>query len=73
MTPVMGKEVFGREADLACLDQAWANPKVNVVTFIRFRESNRSWLRIFSCKSAATKTSIAVGSSAAPSCGQTAA
>ena len=30
--PVTGSEVFGREEDLAFLDNAWANQQVNVVT-----------------------------------------
>jgi hypothetical protein len=30
--PVTGSEVFGREEDIAFLDDAWANPQVNVVT-----------------------------------------
>ena len=29
--PVTGKEVFGREEDIAFLDAAWANQNVNVV------------------------------------------
>ena len=32
--PVTGKEVFGREEDLAFLDAAWADPQVNVVTVV---------------------------------------
>jgi hypothetical protein len=31
--PVTGSDVFGREEDIAFLDDAWANQQVNVVTF----------------------------------------
>jgi hypothetical protein len=30
--PVTGSDVFGREEDIAFLDDAWANKDVNVVT-----------------------------------------
>ena len=36
--PVTGRDVFGREEDIAFLDRAWANKHVNVVTFLWFRE-----------------------------------
>jgi hypothetical protein len=36
--PVTGRDVFGREEDIAFLDDAWANQQVNVVTIISFRE-----------------------------------
>ena len=36
--PITGSDVFGREEDIAFLDDAWANHHVNVVTFIWFRE-----------------------------------
>ena len=32
--PVTGRDVFGREEDIAFLDDAWANPQVNVVTIV---------------------------------------
>src|SRR6202162_4309748 len=32
--PVTGKEVFGREEDLAFLDAAWADSQVNVVRVV---------------------------------------
>ena len=31
--PVTGSDVFGREEDIAFLDDAWANQQVNVVMF----------------------------------------
>ena len=33
--PVTGSDVFGREEDIAFLDDAWANRQVNVVTIVR--------------------------------------
>ena len=33
--PVTGRDVFGREEDIAFLDRAWANQAVNVVTIVR--------------------------------------
>jgi hypothetical protein len=32
--PVTGKDVFGREEDIAFLDRAWANKDINVVTIV---------------------------------------
>jgi serine/threonine protein kinase len=32
--PVTGSDVFGREEDIAFLDDAWANQQVNVVIFV---------------------------------------
>ena len=32
--PVTGSDVFGREKDIAFLDNAWANQQVNVVTIV---------------------------------------
>ena len=32
--PVTGPELFGREAELKLLDDAWADPNTNVVTFV---------------------------------------
>jgi hypothetical protein len=48
--PVTGKEVFGREEDLAFLDAAWADPQVNVVTVVAWAGVGKStlvnhWLR----------------------------
>jgi tRNA A-37 threonylcarbamoyl transferase component Bud32/predicted ATPase len=48
--PVTGKEVFGREEDLALLDAAWANPQVNVVSVVAWAGVGKStlvnhWLR----------------------------
>jgi serine/threonine protein kinase len=36
--PVTGSDIFGREDDIAFLDDAWANKNVNVVTFTLFWE-----------------------------------
>jgi TIR domain/NACHT domain len=48
--PVTGKEVFGREEDIAYLDAAWANQETNVVTIIAWAGVGKStlvnhWLR----------------------------
>jgi tetratricopeptide (TPR) repeat protein len=48
--PVTGSEVFGREEDLASLDDAWANQQVNVVTLVAWAGVGKStlvnhWLR----------------------------
>jgi len=48
--PVTGSAVFGREADLAFLDRAWANQDVNVVTIVAWAGVGKSalvnhWLR----------------------------
>ena len=38
--PVTGSDVFGREEDIAFLDDAWANPDVNIVTIVAW---GRGW------------------------------
>ena len=48
--PVTGSQVFGREEDLAFLDDAWANPQVNVVSVVAWGGAGKStlvnhWLR----------------------------
>jgi tetratricopeptide (TPR) repeat protein len=48
--PVTGKELFGREGDLALLDAAWSDPKVNIVTIVAWAGVGKStlvnhWLR----------------------------
>jgi len=48
--PVTGKEVFGREEDLAFLDAAWADSQVNVVSIVAWAGVGKStlvnhWLR----------------------------
>jgi hypothetical protein len=53
--PVTGKEVFGREAELAFLDKAWANPRVNVVSVVAWGGVGKStlvnqWLRRLAAK-----------------------
>src|SRR6185503_2563104 len=32
--PVSGPDLFGRDAELQLLDDAWANPDINIITFI---------------------------------------
>lgn len=32
--PVSGPDLFGRDAELQLLDEAWENPNTNIVTFI---------------------------------------
>src|SRR4029077_5701536 len=48
--PVTGRDVFGREEDVAFLDHAWANKDVNVVTIVAWAGVGKStlvnhWLR----------------------------
>jgi tetratricopeptide (TPR) repeat protein len=48
--PVTGSDVFGREEDIAFLDNAWANQQVNVVTIVAWAGVGKStlvnhWLR----------------------------
>ena len=48
--PITGSEVFGREEDLAFLDDAWANQHINVVTIVAWAGVGKStlvnhWLR----------------------------
>ena len=48
--PITGSDVFGREEDLAFLDDAWANKDVNVVTIVAWAGVGKStlvnhWLR----------------------------
>jgi hypothetical protein len=40
--PITGSDVFGREEDLAFLNDAWANQHINVVIFTTFREKTFS-------------------------------
>jgi serine/threonine protein kinase/predicted ATPase len=42
--PVTGSDVFGREEDLAFLDDAWANQNVNVVTIVAWAGVGKSAL-----------------------------
>jgi tetratricopeptide (TPR) repeat protein len=42
--PVTGRDVFGREEDLAFLDDAWANQGVNVVTIVAWAGVGKSAL-----------------------------
>ncbi|MBV9489123.1 MAG: protein kinase, partial [Verrucomicrobia bacterium] len=53
--PVTGKEVFGREEDLAFLDRAWADRRVNLVTVVAWAGVGKStlvnhWLRRLAVK-----------------------
>ena len=48
--PVTGRDLFGREEDIAFLDDAWANHQVNVVTIVAWGGVGKStlvnhWLR----------------------------
>jgi tetratricopeptide (TPR) repeat protein len=48
--PVTGSELFGREEDIAFLDDAWAKPEANVVTIVAWAGVGKStlinhWLR----------------------------
>ena len=48
--PITGSDVFGREEDIAFLDDAWANKQVNVVTIVAWGGVGKStlvnhWLR----------------------------
>ena len=48
--PVTGSELFGRDEDIAFLDDAWANQQVNVVTIVAWAGVGKStlvnhWLR----------------------------
>jgi tRNA A-37 threonylcarbamoyl transferase component Bud32 len=48
--PITGSDVFGREEDIAFLDDAWANQQVNVVTIVAWAGVGKStlvnyWLR----------------------------
>ena len=42
--PVTSKEVFGREEDLAFLDDAWANPQVHIVSIVAWAGVGKSTL-----------------------------
>jgi predicted ATPase len=42
--PVTGRDVFGREEDIAFLDAAWANQHVNVVTIVAWAGVGKSTL-----------------------------
>jgi serine/threonine protein kinase/predicted ATPase len=53
--PITGSDVFGREEDIAFLDSAWANPKINVVTIVAWAGVGKStlvnhWLRRMAAK-----------------------
>jgi serine/threonine protein kinase len=48
--PITGSDIFGREEDIAFLNDAWANPNVNVVTIVAWAGVGKStlvnhWLR----------------------------
>jgi serine/threonine protein kinase len=53
--PVTGSDLFGREEDIAFLNDAWANPDVNVVTIVAWAGVGKStlinhWLRRMAAK-----------------------
>jgi hypothetical protein len=53
--PVTGSDLFGREEDLAFLDDAWADQQVNVVTIVAWAGVGKStlinhWLRRMAAK-----------------------
>src|SRR6202163_332284 len=53
--PVTGSDVFGREEDIAFLDNAWANQQVNVMTIVAWAGVGKStlvnhWLRRMAAK-----------------------
>jgi hypothetical protein len=52
--PVTGGDVFGREADLAFLDDAWENRQVNVVTVVAWAGVGKSTLVNHWCRRMAT-------------------
>ena len=48
--PITGSDLFGREEDIAFLDEAWANQRINVVTIVAWAGVGKStlvnhWLR----------------------------
>jgi predicted ATPase len=48
--PVTGRDIFGREEDIAFLDAAWANRQINIVTIVAWAGVGKStlvnaWLR----------------------------
>jgi hypothetical protein len=42
--PITGSDVFGREEDIAFLDDAWANQRVNIVTIVAWAGVGKSTL-----------------------------
>ena len=42
--PITGSDLFGREEDIAFLDEAWANQRVNVVTIVAWAGVGKSTL-----------------------------
>ncbi len=42
--PLSGSELFGRAEDLTFLDDAWANPQVNIVTIVAWAGVGKSTL-----------------------------
>jgi serine/threonine protein kinase/predicted ATPase len=42
--PITGKDLFGRDEDIAFLDAAWANPLVNIVTIVAWAGVGKSTL-----------------------------
>jgi predicted ATPase len=53
--PITGRDVFGREEDIAFLDEAWAKQQVNVVTIVAWAGVGKStlvnhWLRLIAAE-----------------------
>jgi NACHT domain len=53
--PITGRDVFGREEDIAFLDRAWANKDINVLTIVAWAGVGKStlvnhWLRRMATK-----------------------
>jgi tetratricopeptide (TPR) repeat protein len=42
--PITGSDLFGREEDIAFLDEAWANPHINAVTIVAWAGVGKSTL-----------------------------
>jgi serine/threonine protein kinase len=42
--PVTGSDLFGREEDIAFLDGAWTNPRINIVTIVAWAGVGKSTL-----------------------------
>jgi hypothetical protein len=44
--PITGSNVFGREEDIAFLNDAWANQQVNVVTIVAWVGLHQTFCRV---------------------------
>ena len=64
--PITGSEVFGREEDIAFLDDAWANQHSNVVTIVAWAGVGKStlvnhWLRAMAAENYRSAARVTVG------------